>query len=120
MLLLLLLVAALPWRLAIGYSIVLLLLLLYTHKTQHVAPAGFTEVQGEIAYRSPEGLGLFEKPEEHLVGFPSDMWSVGCLLLELLIRQPAFISTEMRSESAETQIEHTKERQLQWVSLITA
>ena len=73
-------------------------------------------MQGEIAYRSPEGLGLFDKPEEHLVGFPSDMWSVGCLLLELLTYQPALSNKEMRSKATQTQTEHTKERQLQWVS----
>ena len=78
--------------------------------------AGCWDVQGHVGYLSPEGIDLFGNPEQLLVGLPSDMWTVGCLLLEVLIGQPVFITHEVRKQPGQAQLMHIMQCQAQWVS----
>ena len=78
------------------------------------------KVEGNIAYASPESINLFDEAEQRLVGTPSDMWTVGCLLLELLTGQPAFIGSDLLCQPTDQQAGHIRQRQRQWVSASVA
>ncbi len=59
--------------------------------------AGHDEMHAAPAYTSPEGLNYFKQPETYLVGCTTDIWSMGCVLWELLTGQPAFCRPEDRA-----------------------
>ena len=77
--------------------------------------AACNEVEANIGYHSPEGNDFFDEPKERLVGKPSDMWTVGCMLLEVLMGEQAFMERQVRREPYQQQAAHTMQRQKQWV-----
>ena len=81
--------------------------------------ADCAEVKGNVGYFSPEGINLFGEPEERLVGTPSDMRTVGhCLMLEVLVGEPAFMDRQMICKPYEQQAAHIMQRQRPWVCYI--
>ena len=58
---------------------------------------------------------MFSEPEERLVGTPSDIWAVGCLLLEVLVDESAFEDPKLYHKPFERRLESIREKQRQWV-----
>ena len=70
------------------------------------------DVRNNVGYASPEQLDFRAlRAEESL-----DMWSAGCIFLEMLVDQPAFTTYEERTLPEHQQTQLIVERQLQWVS----
>lgn len=77
--------------------------------------AGFDEVRAHAAYSSPEGLNFFVNPNEHPVTTASDLWSVGCLVLELLVGQPVFVQPHELDEPHQQLSQKVLRRHTYWV-----
>jgi len=56
--------------------------------------ADHTCIAGSAVYTSPEGLDYFHKPQEYLIQGAADMFSMGCVLFQLLTDLPAFMRPE--------------------------
>lgn len=77
--------------------------------------AGFDEVRAHAAYTSPESLNFFGNPKEHPVTAASDLWSVGCLVLELLVGQPVFVQPHELDEPHQQLSQKVLRRHTYWV-----
>jgi len=74
-------------------------------------------------YTSPEGLNYFKKPRECLIRSAADMFSVGCVLYELLTDQHAFVRPSdgnVWDLTFEELLKVVLLRQRQWVSSFSA
>lgn len=77
--------------------------------------AGCYDYNANVGYLSPEGIDLFGDWQQHLVGTKSDLWSVGCLLLDTLTNEGAFLSHEACQLAYKQRELYTKNKQRQWV-----
>jgi serine/threonine-protein kinase TTK/MPS1 len=50
---------------------------------------------GTLSYMPPEALRKNEERDKYKVGRPHDVWSLGCILYQLLYNRPAFPQTDM-------------------------
>ena len=50
-------------------------------------------------YASPEGLNFFNDPDTYRIQAVSDVWSVGCVLMELLTDLSAISDKDVRRET---------------------
>ncbi|DBA82723.1 TPA: hypothetical protein ACH3X1_006954 [Trebouxia sp. C0004] len=76
-----------------------------------------TCIVASAIYTSPEGLNYFQKPEEYLIQSAADMFSMGCVLYELLTDLRAFMPPPDRYGREHTFDELHKlalRRQAQW------
>lgn len=70
----------------------------------------------KLEYASPEGLNFFDDPDTYRIQAVSDVWSVGCVLLELLTDLPAFSDKDVRTLNGPDYREAVLELQRDWVS----
>ena len=71
---------------------------------------------GCITYKSPEGLDYFHKPQQYLMGSATDVFSMGCVLFELLTGLFAFGREEDHDLTESELRQATVLRQAAWVS----
>ncbi len=74
-------------------------------------------------YTSPEGLNYFKKPREYLIESAADIFSVACVLYELLTDQRAFVRPadgNVWDLTFEELLKVVLLRQRQWVSSSSA
>lgn len=72
-------------------------------------------MRAHAAYTSPEGLNFFGNPDEHPVTAASDLWNVGCLVLELLVGQPVFVERHEVAEPRQQLSQKVLQRHTYWV-----
>lgn len=82
--------------------------------------ADWTHLQAAPAYTSPEGLDYFHKGREYLIGSAADVFSMGCVLFEVLTGLPAFGREEDSYFGVPEWRQKTALRQAVWVSLYAA
>lgn len=74
-------------------------------------------------YTSPEGLNYFNKPQEYMIHSAADIFSMGCVLYELLTRTRAFMRPE-DGDLGDLTFDEIHQlalwRQAQWVSSCSA
>lgn len=87
----------------------------YIHSSLFIA-ADCSELNSKLEYVSPEGLGYFGESNKFRIQAQSDVWSIGCVLLELLTGKPAFRDEDVCSESAAEYRSAILEFQRDWVS----
>ena len=78
--------------------------------------AEFSQLHGTPIYTSPEGLNYFDKPEEYSMQHTTDMFSMGCVLYELLTDQPAFGRPEDKDLASDQLRQRVLLRHAAWVS----
>ena len=81
--------------------------------TSNLSSADYKDVMVNISFSSPESLGFFDGKEQYGIDAKSIVWTVGCMLLELLTAEPAFASRKVPHESYAHQLQDTLYRQ--WV-----
>ena len=92
----------------------------------HSAPCHVAEctcVVSSPMYTSPEGLNYFQRPQEYLIQSAADIFSMACVLYELLTDLSAFVRTADR-HAGELSFDQLRQlvlwRQGQWVSSFSA